>query len=766
VSAQWGWLATPLAPLALALAAGIALAPVTPARTAWCAWGLGIVGAAMLARRARDGPATVVLLLAVAALGALHATAPPLPRDHVARLELPTTALVEGRLAAEPIRWASDRTRLLIDTDRVDGLSRTGRIQATLYGESPALTSSQRLAVELRLREASGFRNPGVFDYAAHLAREGVHVLASGRADRVVPLDQPLPSWPLRIRRRALEILRDVLPPTSAALLGGLLLGDRSALPHDVNDAFRRAGVYHVLAVSGFNVGLVASTVFALLLAARAGRRTAAATAMVAVVAFAFVVGPQPSVLRATLMGVLVLGAILLEREASVLNSLSLAALVVLTLRPGDLLDPGFQLSFAATGGIVLAPLPRGVVRSALGVSTAAQLAVLPVTLTHFNQVSTVGVIANLAIVPLAALATVVGLGGIALGAALESAGGLLLNAAWPVLIALRAVVLVAASVPAAVVHLPAPHWTAVVAYAGALGLALTAWRRRTRPVGRARALAILASILLILAAVIEAWPLLRATDGQLRITVLDVGQGDAIVVETPDGRAVLIDAGAGGPHRLDVGERVVAPFLWNRGHLALAAAVVTHTDLDHAGGMAAIRRLFRVAEPGTIDAMVAGSRRAGVAVAALGGPSLVAEGEIGWSRNDTALVLRFEFGQTTFLLASDITARTEGELLRHGAGLAATVLKVAHHGARGSTTAEFLRAVHPAVAVISVGRRNPYGHPSPEIIARLRESGATIYRTDHDGAVMLETDGRSLTVTTWASRRRDRYCLDPETIC
>lgn len=761
-----GWLATPLAPLALALATGIALAPVTPAPTAWWAWGLGIVGAAVLARRARHGAASVLLLFAVAALGTLHATAPSLSPDHVARLGLPTTASVEGRLAAEPIRWASDRTRVLIDADRVDGLSRTGRIQATLYGESPALTSSQRLAVELRLREASGFRNPGVFDYAAHLAREGVHVLASGRADRVVPLDEPLPSWPIRIRRRALEILRDALPPTSAALLGGLLLGDRTALPRDLDDAFRRAGVYHVLAVSGFNVALVASTVFALLIVARAGRRTAAATAMVAVVAFALVVGPQPSVLRATLMGVLVLGAILLEREASVLNSLSLAALVVLALRPGDLLDPGFQLSFAATGGIVLAPLPRGVLLGALGVSTAAQLAVLPVTLTHFNQVSTVGVIANLAIVPLAALATVVGLGGIALGAALDSAGGLLLNATWPVLIALRALVLVAASVPAAVVHLPAPHWTAVAAYAGALGLALTAWRRRTRPGGRARALAIVASILLIGAAVIEAWPLLRAPDGRLRITVLDVGQGDAIVVETPDGRAVLIDAGVGGLHRLDVGERVVAPFLWNRGHLALAAAVVTHPDLDHAGGMAAIRRLFRVAEPGTIDAMVAGAWRAGVAVATLGGPSLVADGEIGRSRNDTALVLRFEFGQTTFLLASDITARTEGELLRHGARLAATVLKVAHHGARGSTTAEFLRAVHPAVAVVSVGRRNPYGHPSPETIARLRESGATIYRTDHDGAVMLETDGRSLTVTTWASRRRDRYCLDPATIC
>ncbi len=702
------------------------------------------------------------MLLAVASLGVVHGRTPPLSADHVANLELPTTGLIEGRLAAEPIRGDPDRTRLLIDTERVDGRSVSGRVQTTIYGETPSLTTGQRLAVELRLREASGFRNPGVFDYAAYLGREGIYVVASGRADRLMPLDEPLPSWPLRIRRRAVEIMQESLPPTSAALLGGLLLGDRTPLPHDLDEAFRRAGVYHVLAVSGFNVALLASAVFALLVLARADRRLAATVAMVAVVVFAIVVGPEPSVLRAALMGVLVLGAILLDRESSVLNSLSLAAIIILALRPGDLRDPGFQLSFAATGGIVLAPLARGVVRGALGVSAAAQLAVLPITLAHFNQVSTIGLIANLVVVPLSALATVLGLAGVCLGAVLGPAGAFLLNAAWPVLIALRAAVLAAASVPASVVHLPAPHWTGVAMYAGGIGLALVAWRRRQRSEGGARAFAIVAGSLLIVAAIIEAWPLVRPADGRLRISVLDVGQGDAMVVELPDGRAILIDAGPGGPYRLDVGQRVIAPFLWNRGHLSLVGAVLTHTDVDHAGGMGAIRRLFRIAEPGSVDAVVAGARRAGVKVMVLRGAAGHGDG----SPNDTALVLRFEFGQATFLLASDITARAEGELLRQAERLDAAVLKVAHHGSRGSTTSEFLRAVHPTVAVISVGQRNPYGHPSPETIGRLGEAEATIYRTDQDGAVMLETDGRSLTVTTWASRRHDHYCLDQGAIC
>src|SRR5436853_384876 len=144
--------------------------------------------------------------------------------------------------------------------------------------------------------------------------------------------------------------------------------------------------------------------------AAGGGRRTAAAGGIVAVLGFAAVVGPEPSVIRATIMAVLVLAAVLLDREASVTNSLALAALAILAVRPGDLLDPGFQLSFAATAGIVLAPMPRGTLAASLAVSLAAQLAVLPVTLTHFNQLSTIGVVANLAVVPLAGAATVLGL--------------------------------------------------------------------------------------------------------------------------------------------------------------------------------------------------------------------------------------------------------------------------------------------------------------------------------------------------------------------
>ena len=621
-------------------------------------------------------------------------------------------------------------------------------------------------------------------------------------------LEAPQPPWPARVRARALAALAGALPPASSALLAGLLFGERTGLPPELDDGFRRAGVYHVLAVSGFNVALLAAAVFALCKLLRLDRRASAVVAIGLVSGFAAVVGPEPSVLRAVIMAVLVLAALLLEREAAVANSLALAALLILALRPGDLLDPGFQLSFAATAGIIAAPLPRGLVGGALGVSVAAQLAVLPITLAHFNQLSTIGVVANLGVVPLAGLATVVGLLGVGLAFASATVAQVAFDAVWPVLLALRAVVALAAAVPGAVLHLPAPPGLAILCYAVALGLGLRWWRARARQPRAGRAAGSTALALLAVAVALEAWPLLRPPDGRLRITVLDVGQGDAIVLEGPDGRAVLVDAGSGGAMRLDAGERVVAPYLWNRGVLRLAATVVTHPDADHAGGMRAIQRGFRIAETWDAATLARGPRWIGGAMISLVRPLRPGDGRRAsplrdpWllglaghhvpdtstpasevsvveerarspavpssrrSRNDDAIVLRIEYGLASFLLTADIEAAREQALVAAGAPLDVTVLKVAHHGSRSSTTAPWLRAVRPSVAVISVGARNPYGHPDAGVLARLADAGARVYRTDADGAVILETDGRALTVTRWAAGTAERFCLDPETIC
>ncbi len=754
----------PLAPVAVAFAAGIAATPALRPALAWSLWGAALAACALLLALRRLTWATGFVLLGVAAIGALRAAAPAPAPDHVARLALPRITRVEGRIAAPPLAFDDTRTRLVLDVARADGAPRSGLLQLTIYGAAPPLAVGQRIAATSRLHRATGFVNPDGFDHAAYLARQGILVVGAASAERVEPLEAPHPGWAARTRARALAAIGAALPPASAALLGGLLLGERRGLPPELDEGFRRAGVYHVLAVSGFNVALLAAAVFAACKLARIDRRVSAVVAIALVSGFAAVVGAEPSVVRAAIMAVLVLAALLLEREASVVNSLALAGLVILALRPGDLLDPGFQLSFAATAGIVAAPLGRsGVVLGALGVSLAAQLAVLPITLAHFNQLSTIGVLANLGVVPLSGLATVGGLVGVTLEPLSATLARVAFDAVWPVLLALRAVVALAAAVPGAVVHLPSPHWVAIVGYAAALALARLAWHTRTaRPLGaRRRALAALG--LLVAAVAIEAWPLVRPTGGRLRLTVLDVGQGDAIVLEGPDGRTAVVDGGSGGPTRLDAGERIIAPYLWNRGVRRLAAAVVTHADADHAGGMPAIERAFGVPGPLNADALARGPLAFGGATLSLLRPIAASEGA---SRNDAALVLRIDYGVASFLLASDIEAERERALVAAGAPLGATVLKVPHHGSRSSTTASFLGAVTPVVAVVSVGARNPYGHPDAGVLARLTAAGARVYRTDRDGAVILETDGRALTVTRWAAGATERFCLDPDVIC
>ena len=781
-----GLAAAPLGPPAAALAAGIAGAAwlTLPSPLLLAAAATLLLAALVIAAR-WPRIAVSLLLLAVAALGALRAAGAPLPADHLARLGLTGTVTIEGRLDQEPVRWASDRTRLLLEASAAhlgpERVPASGRVQLTLYGEAAiALGESQRVLVDARLHRPVGYRNPGGFDYPAHLRRDGVLLVGHARADRLMALTPDVPPWPVAVKRWAVATIAERLPETSGALLAGLLLGERTSMPPASDEAFRRAGVYHILAVSGFNVALLAGAVFVGLALGGVPRRAAAMVAAAVLVGFALVVGAQPSVLRATVMGLLLLIALPLDRRSQLPNALALAAIGLLLWRPGDLWEPGFQLSFAATAGIVyLAPWitgaleargwPRGLA-AAVAVSLGAQAAVTPLMAAHFNQLSLVGVVANLAVVPLAAVATTLGMG-VLLAALLPGPiAGLGFESLWLVLIALRAVVAAAAALPAAMVHLPAPGVTTAIAWYGAMLLAPRAASSR-----RCRAAV---GALLAIVATLSAWPWLAPTERRLRVTFLDVGQGDAALIELPDGPRLLVDGGPGGARRFDVGERVLAPFLWNRPLARLDVVALSHWDIDHSGGLAAVLTRFRVGEfwesgrapagaPDTVAALArarvprraleAGQRvRLGSAVlTVLGpgpGPPLAA--------NDDSLVLRLDWRGLSLLLTGDLGPRGEALLLERAGPLRAATLKVAHHGSRSSSGAALLDAVRPRLAVISVGARNPFRHPSPEVLARLEAAGARVYRTDRDGAVIVESDGREVRVTAWARGTTDVFHL------
>jgi competence protein ComEC len=780
----------PVLPLALTVATGIVAGSwlgASPRPLLPLTGGLLLLAAVALGR-CHDRLATLLLLANLVGLGALRGSAPSLPPDHISRHAIPSVVSIEGRVSEEPIRWDADRMRVLLDVDAYhDGSDRRpaqGRVQLTIYGETEPLGEGQRIRAEVRLHRPAGFRNPGAFDYPAHLRREGILLVGSGRGDRVTPLSAEQPPWPLRVKRWAVGTIRAQLPESSAALLAGLLLGERTALPSETDEAFRRAGVYHVLAVSGFNVALVASSVFASLALLGVPRRATALVAGTALVGFGLVVGGQPSVVRATVMGILLLLSVLLERDSQLMNALCLSGLLLIVWRPADLWDPGFQLSFAATAGIIhlAAPLTGFLTEhrwphwlaAAVAVSLAAQLAVTPIMLVHFNQLSLIGVAANLLVVPLAGPATTLGMLAILIHLANDAAASLLFNALWLMLIALRLVVWAAAAIPGAMVHLPAPSATAIAAWCGALALvphlATHVWTR------------IAAAALLVTVTALSVWPWLSPGDGRLRVTFLDVGQGDATLVELPEGPRILVDGGPGGARRFDVGERVLSPFLWNRPAHRVDVVALSHPDSDHAGGLSAVLRNFQVREfwengrrgPSSQDTLLAlaGSGAAhrvlrdgqrlwvGSALITVLNP----DAEPSANPNDDSLVLRLDWRGVSVLLTGDLGWMGEARVLEREAPVGVLVLKVGHHGSRFSSSAPFLDSVRPSVAIISVGARNPFHHPTPETLARIEAAGARVYRTDRDGAIILESDGSRLWIRRWAGGTTEVFDLDPET--
>ncbi|HUG52419.1 MAG TPA: DNA internalization-related competence protein ComEC/Rec2, partial [Vicinamibacteria bacterium] len=542
-------------------------------------------------------------------------------------------------------------------------------------------------------------------------------------------------------------------------------LGERTALARETSETFRMAGTYPVLALSGAQVALVAGLLTLALRRMGVAPVPSALAISGALVFYCTFVGGDVPVLRATVMAIVVLAGRALDLDGDAANLLGLAALGLLAHRPSAVGDVGFQLSFAATLGLVTLTPPLAArlpalpfrLELALASSLGAQAALLPLLAWHFHRLAPAALVLNLAAVPLSAGVLLAGfalLGASALapplvpavaGLAWLSARALLLSGeavrVWPWLD-------VRVATPAA---LPA-----MVALAG-----LVAFAR-----GRPRAFRAWGAGTLCL---LCGWGP-RTVDGRLHVTFLDVGQGDAIVVRTPAGRTWLVDAGGSFDGGFDVGEAVVGPYLWRGRTSRVGGIVVTHAHPDHAGGVPFVLRSFGTGElwegvaprrdrgyEALQAALVhsAPARRAvvrgvradwdGVSVEVLGpGPPVRAP----WrTRNDDSVVLLLRHRAVSVLLTGDIESGGESAL----AAPRVYALKVAHHGSRSSSTEGFLAATAPRVAVVSVGHRSRFGHPHEEVVDRYARAGIRLFRTDRDGAVTLSTDGERVWMGTYA---------------
>jgi competence protein ComEC len=631
---------------------------------------------------------------------------------------------------------------------------------------------SDRVRALARLDPPPAVRNPGGFD--ARAAADAGAITASGRAfwARVFPAPG-LASWPratLARWRRAIQLRLDRgLDPAARELVVPLVIGDRSALSPALNGQMRAAGIIHLLALSGLHVAWMAAIargLAATLAPAPAARPIAGALCALLYVGLA---GPIPSLVRAAATELVGSVARLASRPLDSIQALAISALVPMIVSPGWASDLGFQLSCAATLGLatiasaIPAPHPRTrfLIR-AFTPTIGAQVVALPLLIGAFHSLSTIAPLANLLAVPISGWLLTAAWLGVTLDLAVPGSGHAAFSACAILGDALRWVAARAASLPGGLV--PSGGHGAIVALAAG-GAILLAWSTlaprdlaaRARPRTYAREAALWAGALatsLALTLTISGRPLLPP-ERSFWVVVLDVGQGDAIAVAFPDGWW-LVDAGARS-NRYDAGENVVVPFLRWAGVRRLDALVLTHDDGDHVGGARAVLNdvgarsvlaspsLPGVPGPGPRFGARAIARgevlREDPAARVLWPPRSLAECAADSvpspsSDNTAALVIQLGEGRGRVLLTADVDSTVERAL---AVDPPIELLKVAHHGSGSSSGASFLARARPLRALISCGRRNPFGHPDPGTLARLRAAGAATSRTDREGALWFE---------------------------
>ena len=749
--------------------------------------------------RARVGAACLIAVV-LGAVRLLHAT-PRFDEYSLASYNGQGRVAVEGVIVGEPDeREGYTELRLaaksLAESDgtvhAVDGMAlvRGPRYPRRQYGD--------RVIVEGRIETP---HSAGVFSYQDYLARQGIHTVFDWSKSTLVAQGQasPVRRMLLRFKGRVREALAAVLPEPEASLLAGILLGVDSGIPRDLMDDFATTGTTHIIAISGFNLTIVAG-VFAGLARRLVGRRRAFFVASASVAIYTVLVGASASVVRAAVMAFLFLWARYLGRSASAWVSLGAAAIVMTACNPHLLWDVGLQLSFAATLGLMAFTTPfeqalqwvsdrlggSAQVDRAIGLSSAVLVPTLAATVTtmplivhHFGRLSAVTLLANAAILPVQPHAMIWG-GLTAIGGLIaQPLGQAVAWVAWAFLRYTVGAVRLIAQIPHASIPVRISGGM-VILYYGLL-VCVTAWfalpaeRRRdlrsrltSRPWRSGLAVAGLVAVM-----VAAAWWRGRP-DGRLHVVFLDVGQGDAIFVQTPSGRQVLIDGGPSESVLLDELGRQI-PF-WDR---SLDVVVLTHPDLDHITGLLAVLERYQVDRIvyRAVDATTAEYNRWAALVVAeeadvLSGesglrldleenvhltvlyPGVQLDERGGAGHNNASVVIRVEYGAMSVLLPGDIEAEVERRLVADGAVLASTVVKLAHHGSCTSTTEEFLDAVSPELAVISVGE-NDYGHPCEAVLARLEEWAERrgrelpVYRTDRDGTADVVTDGAQVWVRT-----------------
>ncbi len=697
------------------------------------------------------------------------------------------SVILYGIVESEPARQDLKIT-CVVACDSIIGSRETDRtarrVMVIVYlkaGETPSEILSYGKKVEI-----TGFldpfpfqRNPGEFDYAKYLALNDIEGMVTVKDQREVCSNGLGDTRSFRaslnsVQHALYRIIDGLHAPDHASFLKGIIFGYRGEIPADVKQSFIDTGTIHILAVSGSNVAFVAFVLFSILGFFRLSRKSIGVLTMAGLLAYMLITGSSPSVVRATIMAIVILCGTMLERKADIYNSISVAALLLLFWNTNNLFDTGFQLSFAAVISIVyfyprlellIRKIPErfeeikmiDAVLKLFAVSLAAQLGTIPFVAYYFSRISVVSLLANIVVVPLSGLSTFIGAAEILFSFLHHGIAQLYAAANDFVVWFLLGFVKQAAGVSFAYLEAWQLSSVAVCAYYLVILGVFNSRRPRILP------LMIILSLMLANGMIFaDIW---TATGPVFRVSFIDVGQGDAILLESPNGRRVLIDAGPSS-RRFDAGARTVMPFLKRKGIARLEYFLLTHPHGDHIGGASSILLSLHV-DTLLVASQLAGNsqmnhvfetaRMANVPVNNLSKGSQIPIGDDlrlyvlhpgpGTMRdrilNNSSVVLRAVYGGSSILLVGDAESTVERTMVAsYGGFLASDALKAGHHGSASSSSESFLNAVHPRTAIISVGTHNVFGHPSPRTITALARHSIEVFRMDKSGAIVLESDG------------------------
>ena len=822
----------PALPPALALIVGAAAGWSSPVLLAGMALAAAVVtvvaavvGAALGGRRSVAAACLLGYALAGAAAGQRSRAELPAPilewfEAEVAAAAPHTVTLIVGRLQrdATPTDYGASLAIEVLRVERGTTVrSLRGAVRASVGGalvddHIAGWRQGRTVRVPVRLRRPARYANHGTPDQAQRLQVRGVDLLGSVTSAlqvQVIANGSLRQEWSGRARagvRRSVAATVGAYDSRSAAIVTAVLIGDRAGLDPDTTARLQQGGVYHVIAISGGNIAVLTAALLVVLRLAGISGRPAALLGIACLLVYGQVVAPEASVTRAVFVAVVFLAARVVDQRSDPLNTLALAAGCLVAADPRSLVDPGFQLTFGATAGLLVgvprlmaawavgaAALPaatRIVLLPAVGLLAAticAELALFPIGAFHFSRVTVAGLGLNFVAIPLMSVTQLAGMAAVGLAPISLAAAG---AAGWVAHAAAAGIVestRVLAWAPWLSWRLPAPGLVVVTAYYAGWVVWLTAGRGAAAR--RAGAALVATSAAVMLAGPIPGWTGWRATDPcallpavsggaqPLRVDFLDVDQADATLVRFPGGQSLLVDAAGRVRGQADVGGRVVVPAVWALGVRRLDYLAITHGHPDHIGGAGAVLRDLRprqvwegipVPSSAALAAVRADARTVGAAWRTLSAGDTghidgvgiraahppAADWERPRVRNDDSLVLELRYGDVSVVLPGDIEAGVEGVVAARLEPAAWRVLKAPHHGSRTSSSARFVEALHPTLAVVSAGRDNAFGHPHPDVMTRYEAAGTVVLMTGEEGAVAVCTDGRGFAATTHDGRR------------